>query len=192
MIERRIRPLVLEALRDTRVVMVMGGPLPRHVSWVRRSAGGRLPPGSPRAAIPRRLGAPAVVETAGSRTTSQRHSSWSDVDPRVYHFRDRRGAEVDLVLEDRSGRVAGIEIKAKASPTQADTRSLVKIRDALGDRFAGGAVICTAEQLSFRHLPSGRLPRRSSSARLPWVQRRWCLQVRPSVPGERLISCGMR
>jgi predicted AAA+ superfamily ATPase len=73
-------------------------------------------------------------------------ASWSDVDPRVYHFRDRRGAEVDLVLEDRSGRVAGIEIKAKASPTQADTRSLVKIRDALGDRFAGGAVICTGEQ----------------------------------------------
>ncbi len=67
-----------------------------------------------------------------------KHASWSDVDPRIYHFRDQRGAEVDLVLEDRSGCVVAIEIKAKASPTQSDAKGLVKLRDALGARFAGG------------------------------------------------------
>jgi predicted AAA+ superfamily ATPase len=75
-----------------------------------------------------------------------KHASWSEVDPRIYHFRDRHGAEVDLVLEDRSGRVVAIEIKAKASPAQNDTRSLVKLRDALGSQFVGGAVIHTGEQ----------------------------------------------
>ena len=73
-------------------------------------------------------------------------ASWSDAEPRIYHFRDRRGAEVDLVLEDRSGRVVAIEIKAKASPTQNDTKSLVKLRDALGSRFISGAVLHTGEQ----------------------------------------------
>ena len=73
-------------------------------------------------------------------------ASWSDVDPRIYHFRDRRGAEVDLVLEDRSGRVIAIEIKAKASPTRNDTKSLIKLRDALGSQFVSGAVIHTGEQ----------------------------------------------
>jgi predicted AAA+ superfamily ATPase len=75
-----------------------------------------------------------------------KHASWSDVDPRIYHFRDRRGAEVDLVLEDRSGRVVGIEIKAKASLTQNDVQSLAKLRDALGSQFVGGIVIHAGEQ----------------------------------------------
>ncbi len=75
-----------------------------------------------------------------------KHASWSDVDPRIYHFRDRRGAEVDLVLEDRSGRVVAIEIKARASLAQADTRGLAKLRDAAGGKFISGAVIHAGEQ----------------------------------------------
>jgi hypothetical protein len=75
-----------------------------------------------------------------------KHASWSDVDPRIYHYRDRRGAEVDLVLEDRSGRVVAIEIKARASLAQNDTKSLAKLRDAVGDQFVSGAVIHAGEQ----------------------------------------------
>jgi uncharacterized protein len=75
-----------------------------------------------------------------------KHASWSDVDPRIYHYRDRRGAEVDLVLEDRSGRVVAIEIKAKASLSQADTKGLAKLRDAVGSQFVSGAVIHAGEQ----------------------------------------------
>lgn len=75
-----------------------------------------------------------------------KHASWSDTDPRIYHFRDRRGAEVDLVLEDRSGRVAAIEVKAKASLGKEDTKGLVKLRDAVGERFAVGVVIHAGEQ----------------------------------------------
>ena len=33
---------------------------------------------------------------------------WSAVDADLFHFRDRSGIEVDLVLETRDGRVAGI------------------------------------------------------------------------------------
>jgi hypothetical protein len=75
-----------------------------------------------------------------------KHASWGDVDPRVYHFRDRHGAEVDLVLEDRSGGVVAIEVKAKASLSQKDASVLAKMRDALGVKFIAGAVIHAGEQ----------------------------------------------
>ncbi len=75
-----------------------------------------------------------------------KQASWSEVDPHIYHFRDRYGAEVDLVLEDRSGRVVGIEVKARASLTRNDTKTLAKLRDALGPLFVAGAVIYTGEQ----------------------------------------------
>jgi uncharacterized protein len=72
--------------------------------------------------------------------------SWSAVEPRVYHFRDRRGAEVDLVLEDRAGRIVAIEIKAKVSLSGDDTKGLVKLRDALADQFVSGVVLHAGEQ----------------------------------------------
>jgi predicted AAA+ superfamily ATPase len=73
-------------------------------------------------------------------------ASWSDTEPRVYHFRDRRGAEVDLVLEDRAGRVVAIEVKAKVSLSGADARSLVKLRDALAENFLAGVILHAGEQ----------------------------------------------
>jgi predicted AAA+ superfamily ATPase len=75
-----------------------------------------------------------------------KHASWSETDPRVYHFRDRRGAEVDLVLEDRSGHVTAVEIKATVSLGRSDISGLVKLRDAAGDRFVAGALIHPGEQ----------------------------------------------
>jgi predicted AAA+ superfamily ATPase len=75
-----------------------------------------------------------------------KHASWSQVHPRIYHFRDSHGAEVDLVLEDRSGGVVAIEVKAKASLSRKDSSVLAKMRDALGAKFIAGAVIHAGEQ----------------------------------------------
>jgi predicted AAA+ superfamily ATPase len=80
-----------------------------------------------------------------------KHAGWSETDPRVYHFRDRRGAEVDLVLEDRSGRVVAIEVKARVSLGRGDTKGLEKLRAATGERFVAGAVIHPGD----RTLPLG-------------------------------------
>ncbi len=73
-------------------------------------------------------------------------ASWSETEPLVYHFRDRRGGEVDLVLEDRAGRVVAIEVKATVSLTAADSKSLVKLRDALAEKFIAGAILHAGEQ----------------------------------------------
>jgi predicted AAA+ superfamily ATPase len=63
---------------------------------------------------------------------------------RFHHLRTQGGRqEVDLVVELEAGRVFGIEIKATAAPGNADARHLRWLRDSLGDRFVGGAVLHT-------------------------------------------------
>ena len=57
------------------------------------------------------------------------------------HFRDRDDAEVDIVLEQGYGAVAGVEVKAAASVGDADFRGLRKLRDAAGARFVAGVVL---------------------------------------------------
>jgi predicted AAA+ superfamily ATPase len=74
----------------------------------------------------------------------KRQASWDDVPVSFNHFRDRDGAEVDLVLE-RAGQVAGVEVKAAATVLPVDFRPLRKLRDAAGDRFAAGIVLYDGE-----------------------------------------------
>lgn len=60
----------------------------------------------------------------------------------VLHFRtgDR---EVDIVLEDRRGRIVGIEVKASDSPGREDFRGIEAMRDMLGERFHRGMLLHT-------------------------------------------------
>ena len=68
----------------------------------------------------------------------------SSMRPRAYHLRDKGGRhEVDLLIEFGGGRVAGVEIKATASPGAHDARHLAWLRDHLGDRFIMGVVLHT-------------------------------------------------
>jgi predicted AAA+ superfamily ATPase len=61
------------------------------------------------------------------------------------HFRDKDGAEVDIVVEDQAGRVAGIEIKASATVGRKDFTGLARLRLAAGNRFANGVVLYDGE-----------------------------------------------
>lgn len=68
-------------------------------------------------------------------------ASWSQTRANFYHFRDRAQNEVDIILEDRRGRVIGIEVKAAATVTQDDFKGLKKLQEALGTKFIGGIVL---------------------------------------------------
>lgn len=59
----------------------------------------------------------------------------------LYHYRDRRGHEVDLVLEHAGGDVVAIEVKASATPRLRDISGLTQLRDQLGDRFRLGLLL---------------------------------------------------
>lgn len=68
-------------------------------------------------------------------------TTWSEKRLRISHFRTKEQDEVDLVLEDRRGRVIGIEVKASATVRAQDLRGLRKLQEAVGDKFVQGLVL---------------------------------------------------
>lgn len=58
-----------------------------------------------------------------------------------FHFRDRDDFEVDIVIERGHAEIAGVEVKAAATASEADLRGLRKLRDAAGKRFVAGVVL---------------------------------------------------
>ncbi len=75
----------------------------------------------------------------------RRQAGWRDAPIDFFHFRDKDGVEVDIVLEQSSGVVAGVEIKAAATVTGRDFAGLRKLQRVLGDRFARGVVLYDGE-----------------------------------------------
>lgn len=71
---------------------------------------------------------------------------WSAVHAQLFHFRDHGGTEVDLLLEDRSGGVAAIEVKAAGQVGTQEFKGLRVLRDLLGERFRSGVVIYLGDQ----------------------------------------------
>lgn len=72
--------------------------------------------------------------------------TWSTERPSLWHFRDRGGAEVDLVLEHPDGRVCGIEVKATSTPRAEDLRGLRYLAERLDDRFQFGVLLTAAPE----------------------------------------------
>lgn len=71
-----------------------------------------------------------------------KQATWSDHSVDVSYFRDRNGAEVDLIVEDRrTGEFAALEIKLTSTPTVRHARHLMMMRDRLPARFTVGLVV---------------------------------------------------
>jgi hypothetical protein len=73
-----------------------------------------------------------------------RHAEWSARAPRLFHYRQGRD-EIDLVLEDRAGKIAAIEVKASASIQSRDWRALARLRDETSDTFMCGVILYSGE-----------------------------------------------
>lgn len=68
-------------------------------------------------------------------------ASWNEDRFRFSHFRTREQEEVDLVIEDRRGRVVGIEVKASAAIKASDFNGLKRLQQVAGDRFVRGILL---------------------------------------------------
>ncbi len=66
-------------------------------------------------------------------------AGWTDPDLHFWHYRDKDQVEVDLVIT-RGARTWGVEVKASATPSQADTAGLRRLADQCGADFAGGVL----------------------------------------------------
>lgn len=68
-------------------------------------------------------------------------ASWSDRRVSLSHYRTKDQDEVDVVVEDRRGRIVGIEVKASATVRPQDFRGLRQLQEMVGDRFVRGLVL---------------------------------------------------
>jgi len=75
----------------------------------------------------------------------RRQASWHDEPLAFFHYRDKDGAEVDIVIERGARALVGVEVKASATVTVADFRGMRKLREAAGKRFAAGVVLYDGE-----------------------------------------------
>jgi len=73
--------------------------------------------------------------------------------PRLFHYREHSGEEVDAVLEDAGGGIVGVEVKTRQNPEAGDFRGLHALAARCGRRFRRGIVIHTGRQ----HVPFGGL-----------------------------------
>ena len=77
----------------------------------------------------------------------RKQAAWSETAVTLHHYRSAAGAEVDIVLEDRRGRVAGVEVKAAAGVGRRDFAGLESLAEALSERFVRGVVLYGGSQV---------------------------------------------
>ncbi len=76
-----------------------------------------------------------------------KHMAWAEETMRIYHFRDKRKNEVDIVLEQEDNRLIGIEVKASSTIRNNDFKGLKKFADCVDDQFKYGLVFYTGSRL---------------------------------------------
>jgi uncharacterized protein len=77
-----------------------------------------------------------------------KQAGWSERTVDLFHYRDRSGPEVDLVLEDRhTGQVAAVEIKLTATPLARHARHMALLRDRIGESFTCGVLVHAGSQV---------------------------------------------
>ncbi len=71
----------------------------------------------------------------------KRQASWQENELTFFHYRDKDQYEVDLVIEQVGGQIAGVEVKATATVREKDFRGLRRLRQATGRAFSSGVVL---------------------------------------------------
>ncbi len=64
-----------------------------------------------------------------------------DTSHQFFHYRDKDGVEVDVVIQRGVHSIAGVEVKSSATITASDFRGLRRLQSSLGKHFAGGVVL---------------------------------------------------
>jgi uncharacterized protein len=78
----------------------------------------------------------------------RKQMTWSNLRVSMYHYRTTQGeVEVDIILEDKAGRIVGIEIKASDTTTARDSEGLRKLQAELDTNFIRGIVLYTGSQI---------------------------------------------
>jgi len=68
-------------------------------------------------------------------------ASWNALRCEFMHYRDKQQNEVDILIQNRSGDMVGIEVKAAATVTSKDFSGLRKLAEANGNKMVLGMVL---------------------------------------------------
>jgi len=71
----------------------------------------------------------------------KRQESANKIRHNFFHYRDKNGLEVDIVVERGVNAVAGIEVKSSATIQPSDFRALRRLKADMGKKFACGVLI---------------------------------------------------
>jgi uncharacterized protein len=77
----------------------------------------------------------------------RKQCTWSTTRPELFYWRTASGQEVDMVLEDRSGRVTGIEVKAAATLGNNDVRGLQALANEVAKKWVRGVVLYVGKEV---------------------------------------------
>ena len=69
-----------------------------------------------------------------------KHAAWAEEEVSLWHFRDNRKREVDIVLERGDSRIIGVEVKASASVRREDFKGLAALAEFAGSAFERGVL----------------------------------------------------
>ena len=86
-----------------------------------------------------------------------KHAAWADEEVGLYHFRDRRKRQVDIVLERAGGGIVGVEVKASATIRREDFRGLSALAELAGPAFEHGVVLYTGDEVLHFHRGAVRM-----------------------------------
>lgn len=75
-----------------------------------------------------------------------KQSTWCKTRMGLFHYRSQTGQEIDIILENSSGKIAAIEIKSAASVTAKDFIPMRQLAQDVGDRFVRGVVLYVGKQ----------------------------------------------
>ncbi len=77
----------------------------------------------------------------------RKQCTWSTARPEIFFWRTTSGVEVDFVLEDRAGKVVGVEVKASATLGSHDARGLRELADAVGKNWLRGVILYAGSEV---------------------------------------------
>ena len=94
-----------------------------------------------------------------------KHAAWAEEEVSLWHFRDNRKREVDIVLERGDSRIIGVEVKVSASVRREDFKGLAALAEFAGSAFERGILFYGGQEAlpfhfggrRFHALPLGML-----------------------------------
>ena len=86
-----------------------------------------------------------------------KHAEWAHERVGLYHFRDKRKREVDIVLERPGGGIVGVEVKGSATIRREDFRGLSALAELVGAAFEHGVLVYTGDEVLRFHRGAVRM-----------------------------------